>query len=65
MTSDWALTILLAALGIGMAALLLFVLGACVQSGNDAEHERRLDALRALGWQEWPLISDERERNDD
>lgn len=65
MTDDWALTLVLVGLGLGVAGLLMFVLSACVQSGNDAEHERRIEALRALSWQEWPADGSDGSEPDD
>lgn len=45
--TDWATTIILITIGLGLAAFLLFALAACKQSGDDAEHERMIDALAA------------------
>lgn len=44
---EWATTMILVFLGLGLVAVLLFVYAACFQSGNDAEHERMIDALSA------------------
>lgn len=51
-----ALVIGMALLGLGMA---VFALAAAVQAGDDAEMERRLDALRALGAAEWPTDNED------
>lgn len=40
--------------GAGLLFLAWVALAACVQSGNDAEIERRIEMMKALGWQEWP-----------
>jgi len=51
-------TELVALFVVGLALGLLFVtwftVAACVQSGDDAEIERRLEIMTALGWTEWP-----------
>jgi len=51
-----ALVIGLALAGLGMA---VFAVAAAMQAGDDAEMERRLDALRALGAAEWPVDNED------
>ncbi len=54
---------LLSLLPIGLLAC--FVLAACVQSGNDAEAERRADTLAALAALPGSAHYDTTEHNDD
>jgi len=37
-------------LALGALGLAVFAVAAAVQSGNDAEWERRIEAMKALGW---------------
>lgn len=39
---------------LGLLFMAWFALAACVQSGNDAEWERRIEVMKALGWTQWP-----------
>lgn len=49
---EWAMTMVLVAIGLGLVCV-LFAVSACIQSGDIAEHERRIEALKALGWAEF------------
>ena len=37
-------------LGVDRVGTVVFAVAAAVQSGNDAEWERRIEAMKALGW---------------
>lgn len=54
---------------IGMIVAGLFMalvaVAACVVSGNVSDHERRIEALRALGWAEWSSANCDYAASDD
>lgn len=41
-------------LALGVLFLAWFAVAACIQNGNDAEFERRIEVMKAMGWTEWP-----------
>ena len=63
--AEWLTMFVVVTLGLGLAGLLLFVLAACVQSGNDAEDEQRwIETMMAAGWQEWPAAANSNNQAD-
>lgn len=57
-----ALLIVLAVAGLFMAFV---AVSACIVSGNISDHERRIEALRALGWAEWSSANCDYAASDD
>lgn len=59
MSTQLIALLIVLALAIGALFAAWFAIAACILSGDIAESERQAEALKAMGWQEWPTNSND------